>query len=49
MSKVFAIRLKASGNIDYVLLVLKWLRMRVLATRLDEGRGDSALGIFGDH
>lgn len=35
-----------ADNIDYVLLILEWLRMRVLANRWDEGRGSSALGIF---
>jgi hypothetical protein len=44
---VFAIRLKASGNISYVSSILEWLRMRVLATGLDEGRGESSLGIHG--
>ena len=28
---------------------IEWLRKLVLATRLDEGRRDFALGIFGDH
>ena len=46
---VFAIRLKASGNISYVSSILEWLRKLVLATRLDEGRGDFALDILRDH
>ena len=46
---VFAIRLKASGNISYVSSILKWLVKRVLATWWDEGRGDSALGNCRNH
>ncbi|MFA7341177.1 MAG: hypothetical protein WC028_30625 [Candidatus Obscuribacterales bacterium] len=44
---------KASGgsygadNIDCVLLVLEWLRMRVLASEWDEGRGRFALDYLG--
>jgi hypothetical protein len=34
-----------ADNIDYVSSILEWLRKRVLATGLDEGRGDFALGI----
>jgi hypothetical protein len=38
-----------TDNIDYVSSILEWLRKRVLATGWDEGRGDSCLGILGDH
>lgn len=38
-----------ADNISYVSSILEWLRKLVLATRLDEGRRDFALGIFGDH
>jgi|JI10StandDraft_1071094.scaffolds.fasta_scaffold71861_5 hypothetical protein len=41
--------LDLSDNIDYVSSILEWLRKRVLATGWDEGRGDSCLGILGDH
>ncbi|MBA4050203.1 MAG: hypothetical protein C0508_01580 [Cyanobacteria bacterium PR.023] len=44
-----ATRFNASENIDYVLLVLEWLRKGVLATWWDEGRGDSCLGFPANH
>lgn len=39
----------ASGNISYVSSILEWLRKHVLATGLDEGRGDSSLDFSTDH
>lgn len=41
--------LDLSDNISYVSSILEWLRMRVLATELDEGRGDSCLGFPANH
>ena len=38
-----------ADNIDYVSSILEWLRKGVLATGLDEGRGDFALDILRDH
>lgn len=36
-----------ADNISYVSSILEWLRKRVLATGLDEGRWDSALDFHG--